>query len=89
MRKSVAAVRKEGWVFRESGYIDGIVNPRYGAIYPHAVVTFRCSVPRAGELMPKEFCALRVQGTRGKPLGSVQARHWKFPGAWGAISGPR
>ena len=41
VRKSVAVVLKESWVFRESGYIDGIVNPRYGVIYPHAVVTFR------------------------------------------------
>ena len=41
MRKSVAEVRKEGWIYRESSYIDWIVNPRYGAIYPHALVTFR------------------------------------------------
>lgn len=41
VRKSVAEVRKAGWVYRESSYIDWIVNPRYGAIYPHALVTFR------------------------------------------------
>ena len=41
MRKSAAEVRKEGWLYRESGYVNGLVNPRYGAIYPHALVTFR------------------------------------------------
>lgn len=41
VRKSVAEVRREGWVFRESTYLDGVVNQRYGAIYPHALVTFR------------------------------------------------
>ncbi len=42
MRKSATEVRKEGWLYRESGYVGGLVNPRYGAIYPHALVTFRC-----------------------------------------------
>ena len=41
VRKSAAEVRKEGWLYRESGYVSGLVNPRYGAIYPHALVTFR------------------------------------------------
>ena len=41
MRKSATEVRKEGWLYRESGYVGGLVNPRYGAIYPHALVTFR------------------------------------------------
>ena len=48
MRKSATEVRREGWLYRESGYVNGLVNPRYGAIYPHALVTFRCvggSVP--------------------------------------------
>lgn len=41
VRKSVAEVRREGWVYRESTYLDSVVNQRYGAIYPHALVTFR------------------------------------------------
>lgn len=41
VRKSVAEVRHEGLVYRESTYLDGVVNQRYGAIYPHALVTFR------------------------------------------------
>ena len=41
VRKSATEVRKEGWLYRESGYVNGLVNPRYGAIYPHALVTFR------------------------------------------------
>ncbi len=41
VRKSVADVRRQGWVYRESTYLDGVVNQRYGAIYPHALVTFR------------------------------------------------
>lgn len=44
VRKSVAEVRLEGWVYRESTYLDSVVNQRYGAIYPHALVTFRSAV---------------------------------------------
>jgi hypothetical protein len=44
VRKSVAEIRREGWVYRESTYLDSVVNQRYGAIYPHALVTFRWGI---------------------------------------------
>ena len=47
VRKSVAQIRREGWVYRESTYLDSVVNQRYGAIYPHALVTFRSGIRAA------------------------------------------
>mmetsp|Transcript_385 Transcript_385/g.1136 ORF Transcript_385/g.1136 Transcript_385/m.1136 type:complete len:996 (+) Transcript_385:518-3505(+) len=41
VRKSMADVKREGWLYRESTILDGVVNPRYSAVYAQALVTFR------------------------------------------------
>ena len=39
---AVADVKREGWLYRESTVLAGVVNQRYSAVYAQALVTFRC-----------------------------------------------
>ena len=72
MRKSATEVRKEGWLYRESGYVNGLVNPRYGAIYPHALVTFR-RVSAAWLRVPGRLCLWPPKHTRSAYCTSATA----------------
>lgn len=84
VRKSVADVRRQGWVYRESTYLDGVVNQRYGAIYPHALVTFRwatrlfAGMPHAVSRSWSYFGAAAVAAERGCRPGASGAPHQAF-----------
>lgn len=39
---AVADVKQEGWLYRESTVLDGVVNARFAVVLPHSVVSFRC-----------------------------------------------
>lgn len=58
---AVADVKREGWLFRESTVLAGVVNQRYSAVYAQALVTFRCRTALHG----------RPAGARGPPGGAA------------------
>ena len=53
-----AQVRREGWLYRASTILDGVVNARYAAVYPHALVTFRQAAMAATNFTSSTGCSM-------------------------------